>query len=110
MKLKSILLLMITCNLQYFLYAKDSIFNLPSFDDLKEIKKMTNNEQDAEQYDKVQNFSSSNIVVTFDDDKEVPDIRPGRSSRVSVDFIDEDISVCQALELETMCISRIRKF
>ncbi len=79
---------MITCSLQSFLQsARDPIFNLPSFDELKEVKETPNNEQ----YDKEQIFSSGNIVVTFDDDKEVPDIRAGNSSRVSVDFIDEDI-------------------
>ena len=92
MKLKTILLLlMITCSLQGFLHAKDSIFNLPSFDELKEVKATPDNSQKAEQYDKEQFFSSGNIVVTFDDDKEVPDMRPGNASRVSVDFIDEDI-------------------
>lgn len=92
MKLKTTLLLMLTCGLQSFLQsAKDSIFNLPSFDELKEVKATSNNEQNTEQYDKEQIFSSGNIVVTFDDDKEVPDMRTGNASRVSVDFIDEDI-------------------
>lgn len=87
MKLKTISLLIITCALQNFLRAKDSIFNLPSFDDLKEIKEPTNETQSG----KEQFFSGGNIVVTFDDNKVVPDLRTGNSSRVSVDFIDEDI-------------------
>lgn len=84
MKLKSTFLLIVFFTMQKFLHAKDFAFNLPAFDDLKEVEQIPKDE-------KRDSVPSGNIIVSFDDNKEIAEARVGRSSRVSVDFIDEDI-------------------
>ncbi len=84
MKLKSTFLLIVLFAVRSILYSKDFAFNLPTFDDLKEVEQIPQDE-------KRESVPAGNIIVSFDDDKTIPDIRTGSSSRVSVDFIDEDI-------------------
>lgn len=65
-------------------FGLDTSLNLPSFDDIQK----SINEKDAPIQNELDK-PTENIVITFNDDKKVPEI--SSSDKVSVDFINEDI-------------------